>query len=286
MSSPTEIEIAVAAGAALGEGPTWDPAAGRLLWVDILGAEVHAYDPATGRDTVLLNTGQHVGAAKPRAGGGIVANLRDGVGLYEPGGAFRWLAELPEDGRRGNDAAVGPDGALWAGSMSYDARPGGGALRRVRPGGQVTVILDDVTIGNGIAWSPDERLMYYVDTPTGRVDVFDWDPATATPRGRRVFAEIPPPGEPDGLTVDAEGRVWVAVWGGGRVVCHAPSGAVDRVIEVPAPQTTACAFGGPDLRDLYITTAAVNTPPGGEHAGSLLVVPGAGQGLPAPAFPG
>ncbi|MFI0349462.1 SMP-30/gluconolactonase/LRE family protein [Actinomadura sp. 9N407] len=280
-----EYEIAVATGAALGEGPTWDAAAGRLLWVDILGCEVHAYDPATGTDGVVLKTAQHVGAVKPRAAGGLVVNLRDGIGLYEPDGSFRWLVELPEDGRRGNDAAVGPDGALWAGTMAYDERPGGGVLRRVRPDGQVTTVLDDVTISNGIAWSPDGLLMYYIDTPTGRVDVFDFDPGTATLHGRRPFAAVPPPGSPDGLTVDAEGHVWVAVWAGGRVLRFAPSGTVDRVVELPASQTTACAFGGPDLRDLYVTTATVGADDRA-HAGSLFVVPNAGQGIPAPAFGG
>jgi sugar lactone lactonase YvrE len=280
-----EYEIAVAAGAALGEGPTWDAATERLLWVDVLSCEVHAYDPATGTDTVVQETTQHVGAAKPRAAGGLVVNLRDGIGLYDPDGSFRWLAELPEEGRRGNDAAVGPDGALWAGTMAYDERLGGGALRRVLPGGPVTTVLDDVTISNGIAWSPDGLLMYYIDTPTGRIDVFDFDPGTATVHGRRPFAAVPPPGEPDGLTVDAEGHVWAAVWAGGRVLRFAPSGQVVRVVEVPASQTTACAFGGPGLRDLYVTTATVAASDP-SNAGSLFVVPGAGQGLPAPAFPG
>jgi sugar lactone lactonase YvrE len=253
-------EVAAAAGAVLGEGPTWDPATRRLLWVDILSSEVHAFDPSTGADVVVQRTGQHVGAAKPRAGGGLVVNLRDGVGLYDPDGAFRWLAERPEDGVRGNDGAVGPDGAFWAGTMRYDEGEGGGALRRVHPDGRVEDVLGDVTISNGIGWSPDQRLMYYIDTPTGRVDVFDAEPGTFEPRDRRLFTEVPAPGSPDGLTVDADGCVWVAFWGGARVVRHTPSGAVDRVIEVPADKTTACAFGGTDLRDLYITTAATGTP--------------------------
>lgn len=276
------IETALPARARLGEGPNWHAAGGVLLWVDILAGEVHAYDPATGADTVR-HTAQHVGAARPRAGGGLVANLRDGVGLYGADGAFRWLAERPVPGCRGNDAAVGPDGALWAGTMRYDEAPGGGRLLRVRPDGETTTVLDDVTISNGIAWSPDERLMYYVDTPTRRIDVFDFDPGKGATR-RRAFAAVP--GEPDGLTVDADGRLWVALWGGGRVLCYTPSGRLDRTVEAPAAQTTACAFGGPDLRDLYITTAAEGAPEDDLHAGSLFVVPDLAQGLPAPAFPG
>jgi sugar lactone lactonase YvrE len=274
------IEVALPVRAELGEGPTWDDAARKLVWVDILGREVHAYDPATGADTVR-RTEQHVGAAKPRAGGGLVVNLRDGVGLYDPDGSFRWLARFAVDGCRGNDAAVGPDGALWTGTMRYDEAPGGGCLRRVAPDGGVVTVLDDVTVSNGIAWSPDGRLMYYVDTPTGRIDVFDFD---RRPEGRRTFADVP--GSPDGLTVDADGCVWVALWGGGRVLRYSPAGTLDRAVEVPTPQTTACAFGGPGLRDLYVTTAVTGAPPGDPQAGMLFVVPDAAQGLPSPSFPG
>jgi sugar lactone lactonase YvrE len=284
------VEVAIPAYARLGEGPTWDAAARRLLWVDIIAAEVHAYDPASGADAVLIRTGAHVGAAKPRAGGGVVANLRDGVGCYDPDGSFRMVADLAADGVRGNDAAVAPDGSLWAGTMRYDKARGGGRLYRVDPGGDVTTVLDDVTISNGTGWSPDGRLMYYIDTPTGRIDVFDVDGTGV--RARRVFVEVPGPGSPDGLTVDADGCVWTALWGAGRVQRYTPGGRLDRVVEVPAAKTTACAFGGPGLRDLYITTARSDDPDDdsaprdGEVAGCVFVVPDAGQGLPSPAFAG
>ena len=134
-------EVAVRERAELGEGPTWDPATGRLIWVDILSARVHTYDPSTGRRTVMA-TGQHVGAAKPRAGGGLVVVLRDGVGLYDAGGAFSWLVHDPVPGRRGNDAAVAPDGALWAGTMRYDEAEGGGTLSRIAPDGTVRRVPD------------------------------------------------------------------------------------------------------------------------------------------------
>ncbi|MFG2005564.1 SMP-30/gluconolactonase/LRE family protein [Spirillospora sp. NPDC048911] len=270
-------DIALAARAQLGEGPTWDAATRRLLWVDVLGAEIHTYDPATGSDDVF-SAGQHVGAAKPRAGGGLVANLRDGVGLHDPDGAFRWLFHQPEEGCRANDAAVAPDGALWAGTMRYDEAPGGGKLRRIAPDGAVTMVRSDVTVSNGIGWSPDHRLMYYVDTPTRRIDVLGTDGVF------HPFAEVP--GLPDGLTVDADGCVWVAVWSGGRVLRYTPEGNLDRTVELPARQTTACAFGGPDLRDLYVTTATTGAPEDDTHAGSLFVIPNAGQGLPSFAFPG
>src|SRR5690606_15876517 len=166
-------EIAVAATAQLGEGPTWDPATRRLLWVDILSSRVHTFDPASGA-TSTTDTGQHVGAAKPRTDGrGLVVNLRDGVGVYDGAGAFRWLHHEPVEGRRGNDAAVAPDGALWVGTMRYDEAPGGGTLTRFGPDGSSATVLPRVTVSNGTGWSPDGRLMYYIDTPTRRIDVFD-----------------------------------------------------------------------------------------------------------------
>ncbi|MFJ8104885.1 SMP-30/gluconolactonase/LRE family protein [Streptomyces sp. NPDC096132] len=280
----TSYDVAVRAEATLGEGPTWDAATGRLLWIDILGARLHTYDPATGRRTVRV-TDQHVGAAKPRAGGGLVLNLRDGVGLVDADGSFRWLHHEPVPGRRANDAAVAPDGSLWAGTMRYDEAAGGGTLSRFGGDGSVEAVLDDVTVSNGIGWSPDGTLMYYIDTPTGRIDVFDHVDGRVS--GRRPFVEIEDgAGFPDGLTVDAEGGVWVALWDGAAVRRYTHTGELDRVLTLPTPRVTACAFGGPDLTDLYITTARVGLTAPHPLAGSLLVIPGAGKGLAQPAFKG
>ncbi|MEV0633936.1 SMP-30/gluconolactonase/LRE family protein [Streptomyces sp. NPDC050619] len=281
---PTTYEVAVSAEAALGEGPTWDAQAGRLLWIDILGSRINTYDPASGRRTVRT-TEQHVGAVKPRAGGGLVLNLRDGVGLLDAEGEFSWLRHEPVPGRRANDAAVAPDGSLWAGTMRYDEATGGGTLSRITGDGSAEVVLDDVTVSNGTGWSPDGRLMYYIDTPTRRVDVFDFQDGRAL--NRRPLVEIEDgAGFPDGLTVDADGCVWVALWDGSAVRRYTPSGALDRVIELPVPRVTACAFGGPDLTDLYITTARTGLTAPHPVAGSLLVVPGAGKGLAQPPFAG
>jgi sugar lactone lactonase YvrE len=285
-----ELDVAVRAAAVLGEGPTWDGATGTLLWVDILASEVHRFDPAGGQDTVL-RTRQHVGAAKPRMGGGLVVNLRDGIGRYDADGAFDWLATWAEDGVRGNDAAVDAGGRLWAGTMRYDEAPGGGRLYRVDPGGEVVTVLPEVSISNGIGWSPDGRLMYYVDTPSRRVDVFDVDRDSGLVARRRQFVDLARvPGFPDGLTVDADGCLWVAMWDGGAVHRYTPTGVLDRVVGVPATRTTACAFGGPGLGDLYITSATA----GLDHAklaaqplaGSVFVLPAAGTGLPGNAFAG
>ncbi|WP_328846233.1 SMP-30/gluconolactonase/LRE family protein [Streptomyces sp. NBC_00258] len=285
-------EVAVLAEAALGEGPTWDAEARRLIWIDILGSRVHTYDPVSGRRTVMA-TEQHVGAAKPRGGGGLVVNLRDGVGLYGPGGpgasgdsdGFRWLHREVVPGRRANDAAVAPDGALWVGTMRYDEAPGGGTLSRVAPDGTVETVLDDVTVSNGTGWSPDGRLMYYINSPTRRIDVFDFDGRRATNRRELAVVEEGD-GFPDGLTVDADGCVWVALWDGGAVRRYTPDGKLDRVVELPVTRPTACAFGGADLTDLYITTARTGLEAPHPLAGSVLVVPGAGKGLPQPPFAG
>ncbi|MES4901676.1 MULTISPECIES: SMP-30/gluconolactonase/LRE family protein [unclassified Streptomyces] len=279
------LDVAVRAAAELGEGPTWDAAAQRLIWVDILSSRVHTYDPADGRRTVLA-TEQHVGAAKPREGGGLVVNLRDGIGLYGADGGFSWLAHEAVPGRRGNDAAVAPDGSLWAGTMRYDEATGGGTLSRIAPDGSRTEILPDVTVSNGTGWSPDGSLMYYADTPTCRIDVFDVAGEGVT--GRRPFVRIEDgAGFPDGLCVDADGCVWVALWDGGAVRRYTPDGTLDRVVELPVRRPTACAFGGSGLTDLYVTSARVGLGPGEQPlAGSVLVLAGAGQGLAQPAFKG
>ncbi|MEU5768043.1 SMP-30/gluconolactonase/LRE family protein [Streptomyces asoensis] len=286
MTAPgTAYEVAVRAEAVLGEGPTWDAAAGRLLWLDILGSRLHGYDPSTGRRTVRT-THQHVGAAKPRAGGGLVLNLRDGVGLLDPDGTFRWLRHEPVPGRRANDAAVAPDGSLWAGTMRYDEAPGGGTLSRLTGDGGCEVVFDDVAVSNGTGWSPDGTRMYYIDSPTRRIDVLDHAPDGRV-GGRRPFVTIEDgAGFPDGLTVDADGCVWVALWDGGAVRRYTPAGELDLVVPLPVPRVTACAFGGADLSDLYITTARVGLTSPHPLAGSLLVIPGAGKGLPQPAFEG
>ena len=284
-TASAEWTVALRTRALLGEGPTWDGARQRLVWVDILNSRVHTFDPAGGARTVMA-AGQHVGAAKPREGGGLVVNLRDGIGLYGTDGAFSWLHREVVLGRRGNDAAVAPDGALWAGTMPYGEQPGGGDLKRVTGDGTAATVLPEVTVSNGIGWSPDGSLMYYNDTPTRRIDVFDVSgPEVA---GRRTFAEIEEgAGYPDGLTVDAEGAVWVALWDGGAVRRYTPDGRLDRVVTLPVRRPTACAFGGTELRDLYVTTASVGADPAASPlAGSLLVLPGAGQGLAQPAFAG
>nr|WP_153426647.1 SMP-30/gluconolactonase/LRE family protein [Streptomyces alkaliphilus] len=273
----------------MGEGPTWDSDGERLIWVDILGGRVHGYRPGDGRRSVRV-VEQHVGAAKPRAGGGLVLNLRDGVFALDDGpdtGDLRPLHHDPVPGRRGNDAAVAPDGSLWAGTMRYDEGEGGGTLVRVAPDGSSRTVLSRVTVSNGLGWSPEGDRMYYIDTPTRRVDVFDFTPDGDVRDRRPLVHTGERDGFPDGMTVDADGCLWVAFWEGGAVRRYTPEGRLDRTLRMPVSRPTACAFGGPGLRDLYVTCARVGLGPHDEPlAGSLLVIPDIGQGLPQPAFAG
>ncbi|MEV4312730.1 SMP-30/gluconolactonase/LRE family protein [Actinocrispum sp. NPDC049592] len=280
-------EVAIESTASLGEGPTWDARTSTLLWVDILAPAVHRWSPSTGVNETTPAP-QHVGAAKPRANGGLVLNLRDGIGIVDPSGEQKWLVWWARDEVRGNDAAVDAAGRLWAGTMRYDTADGGGWLARVEPDGHAKVILEKTTISNGIGWSPDNTLMYFADTPTGVIDVFDYDLDSGEPTSRRLFADVD--GSPDGLCVDADGCVWVALWGAGQVRRYTPDGRLDRTVTVPAAHTTACCFGGAGLTDLYITTARtglsereLETQP---LSGSVFVLPDVGMGLPSTVFQG
>jgi sugar lactone lactonase YvrE len=186
-----------------------------------------------------------------------------------------------------NEGGCDPDGRFYCGSMAYDQRPGAGALYRLDPDGSVRVVLENVTISNGLEWSPDGSRAYYNDTPTQRIDVLDYDGGSGL-TGRRPFATVPvEAGGPDGLTVDEEGGVWVALYGGGAVRRYTPEGVLDEVIEVPAKQVTACTFGGSGLNQLFITTSREGLGNGEDPlAGSLFRAAVGVAGLPVREFAG
>ena len=248
--------------AALGEGPYWVPEDDCLLWVDIEGARLHrTYFPA--KETVTDSPGP-ISAAFPAVGGGILIAGGSALTLLFPaerGGQWvtRTIADVPaRDGIRFNDAGVDPAGRVWAGSMHMDEAAPLGELYRLDAGGRLNPVVKNVTVSNGLGWSPDGSRMYYADSPLRRVDVFDYDPATGEAFARRAFADLSEAeGVPDGLTVDADGCVWVAMWGGSALRRFTPDGQPDAVLPVPVSQPTSCAFGGPDLADLYITSARV-----------------------------
>lgn len=239
-----------------GEGPMWDGAT--LYWVDMLAGDVLALaaDGAVARHHV----GTVAAALRPRAGGGMVVAVERGFALVAPGWAgIRTLPEAFADPAvRMNDGGCDPQGRFYCGTMAYDATPGAGTLYRLDPDGSVRPVLRGVTVSNGLDWSPDGRVAYYADTATQRIDAFDFDPGPGTFHARRPFTVIDPAdGGPDGLTVDAEGGVWVALWDGGAVRRYDADGRLDAVVTVPTPRPTACTFGGPGLRELYVTTSAL-----------------------------
>ncbi len=254
-----QVDIAFDVKADLGEGPVWDLARERLLFVDIMKGDLHAFDPATGGDAVF-EIGQPIGAVTPTVRGDWLAAVRDGFVRVDPATGATTPAAIVERDRpdnRMNDGYCDPRGRFWAGTMSMTHVREAGALYRLDPNGEVTCMLTGVTTSNGIDWSPDGRLLYYVDTGTGRIDLFDFDLDDGAIWGRRVFAVIPEnEGKPDGLIVDADGCLWLALWGGGALHRYAPDGRRDRTLALPVTHPTKCAFAGADLSDLYITSAS------------------------------
>ncbi|MBB4662818.1 SMP-30/gluconolactonase/LRE family protein [Conexibacter arvalis] len=290
------VELLLDARAELAEGPRWDARDGRLVWVDILAGRVHRLDPADGRDT-STEVGEPVGVATPRRGGGLVLAVEHGFALLDDGAAAP-VPFAPADAPAGsppwrfNDGACDPAGRLFAGTMTYDVVPGAARLHRLDPDGSVRPVLDGLTISNGIGFSPDGATCYLVDTPTRRIDAFDYDVDTATLSRRRPLAEIEPgAGDPDGLCVDADGAIWVALWGGSAVRRYAPDGRLLRMVELPAPQVSSCGFGGNDLRTLFVTTARVGMSDeqlaAAPRSGGLFALADAGvAGLPVAEFAG
>jgi sugar lactone lactonase YvrE len=259
----------------LGEGPHYDERTDRVWWVDILGRRLlwrvvggtrePGGWPGTTDEAGEVHVDEHVGALVPDSSGGLVACLRSGPAAVKVAAdgtaAVTRLAPMPVDpfgtpALRCNDAKVDPTGRLWLGTMAYDDTPHAGALYRLDPGaGTLRTMVDGVSVSNGLGWSPVEPIMYFIDTPTMRIDVFDYDAATGDISGRRRFVQLEG-GHPDGLCVDAEGAVWVALWGGSAVRRYTPDGDLDRIVPVPTPFVTSCAFAGEDLATLVITTAA------------------------------
>lgn len=252
------VEIALDIRAELGEGPLWDDRRQRLLFVDIVRGHVHEFDPESGADRIVEFPWM-VGAVALDLNGDWVIAAANGFHLADPTtGNTRLIAKVEADRPRNrmNDGYVDARGRFWAGTMNMDDVPNQGALYRLNTDQTVSRMLMNVSISNGIDWSPDNRTAYYVDTPTGRVDAFDFDVTTGVMSARRTFVEIDSDkGFPDGLIVDEEGCVWLCLWQGAAVHRYFPDGRLATVIPMPVTQVTKCAFGGPGLDELFITTA-------------------------------
>jgi len=238
-----------------GEGPVWSPTWGGLKWLDMLAGDVLTLLPSG--DVERRSVGTVAAAIRPCAGGGAVIAVEHGFAIDPGDGApLEYLADVFHDGElRMNEGGCDPSGRFYCGSMAWDKSQGRGSLYRLDARRKVAEVLTGVTISNGLDWSPDGTLAYYVDSATQRIDVFDYERDLGLLR-RRPFVKIPEAsGAPDGLTVDADGFVWVALWGGAAIHRYGPDGALDGIVDVPVSRVTAITFGGPRLDELFITTS-------------------------------
>lgn len=250
-----EVEHFLAAGNKLGEGPLWHSRERALYWVDIEGGCFYRYFPKTGtRETFQL--GQPIGCLAFRASGGLVLALRDGLGFWDLESQIFKLVQNPEEGRqnaRFNDGRVDRKGRFWTGTLGEDA---GSSLYRLDPDGSIRAMETGITISNGIGWSPDDQTMYYTDSLLRMIYAYNFDSDSGLIKNRRPFVQVPEgEGFPDGLCVDSEGFIWSAHWDGWRITRYDPDGKAERVIPLPVQRPTSCAFGGPELNQLYITSA-------------------------------
>jgi len=252
-----QAELVIDEKATLGEGPHWD---GHVLyWVDIISKKLHRYNPENHHnETFQLE--HYIGAVIPAEDGRLVVGLQNGIHLFDLETKGLTLIDDPEKDlphNRFNDGKCDPSGRLYIGTMDVSAKKGMGSLYRVDLKGQLKKIISPVTISNGLAWSPDQKYMYYIDTPTGEVSTYRYDQQTGDIVYKETAVQIPNGmGSPDGMTIDQEGMIWVAHWGGSRVTRWNPhSGKLLDEVHVPASNVTSCTFGGKDLDELYITTA-------------------------------
>jgi len=266
-----------------GEGPVWSEGWGGLRWVDMLAGDVLSLSPDG--QVARRHVGEVAAALRPRMQGGAVIAVERGFALESPDGTVEQLGEVWSDhGVRMNEGGCDPDGRFYAGSMAYDQSPGAAAVYRLDPDHSVHLVFDGVTVSNGIEWSPGGTRAYYNDTATYAVRIFDYDRDAGLTAGR-VFADVAP-NRPDGLTVDGDGGVWVALSNGGAVRRYTPEGVLDELVELPTKKVTACTFGGPDLDQLYITTSREGIAPADKLAGSLFRADVGRRGLPVREFTG
>jgi sugar lactone lactonase YvrE len=242
----------------LGECTVWDDRKHLLWWVDIRAPALKSYDPANGVVHALaLN--EVIGSFGLTQRDGMVAGMKSGLYRLDPHSGVVELIAAPEKDRpqnRFNDGRCDRAGRFWAGTMADGPRAPAGALYRLAPDGTCASVREGITVPNSIAWSPDDRTMYFADTHVGLLWAYDFDLERGTLRNERVFADCNShPGRPDGSCVDADGCLWNAEYGGGRIVRYRPDGTIDQVVELPVSNVTCCCFGGEQLDTLYISTA-------------------------------
>ncbi len=252
------------AKATLGEGPVWDHRKNLLLWVDIENGTLYTYDPVKGSHH-QRNFGEMLGAAVPAENGQLLLALASGLALYDPvSEIIERSPALSESGAeiRCNDGKCDFKGNFWIGTMHRDLVPYAGGLYKITGDFSVSLQLPDTSVSNGMAWSADNRTYYYIDSGVNEVAAFDFDPERCTISGKRRLFRFPENyGSADGMCIDTEGMLWIAHWGGKCVRrWHPHEGRVVEMIDVPAPHTTSCCFGGEAMDTLYITTARSGLP--------------------------
>jgi sugar lactone lactonase YvrE len=293
MGAVADVACVVSARALLGEGPVWDAGAQALWWVDIRGPAVHRYEPRTGAARQWPMP-EEVGSLALRRDGTLLLALRTGFAFFDPATGAIVGGGNPEPDQpdnRLNDGKCDRRGRFWVGSMHVSGRQPTGALYRLDPDLSWHRVAGGITVPNSLAFAPDDRTIYFADTPSREIAAYDFDPDRGALGRRRVFATVPEgAGYPDGSTVDAEGYLWSAHWDGGRLTRYAPDGRVDRVIELPVTRPTCPAFGGERLDVLYVTTASVRLDAAElarqPWAGGLLALDVGVRGLPEPRFGG
>jgi sugar lactone lactonase YvrE len=281
------------AQARLGEGPLWSVREQALYWVDILNHRLHRYAPSQERRTWQFE--QEISAVAERMDApGLITTQRHGFAFFDPAKEkltpFAQIeAHIPTN--RFNDGKCDRHGRFWAGTMDFDARAASGSLYRLSSDLRCETMDTGYVVTNGPAWSADGRTLYHNDSVNGRVYAFDHDPETGALSNKRLFLQFDAEeGSPDGMTTDAEGGLWIAQWGAGKVTRRDARGKVLKTITLPCSQVSSCAFGGPNLRTLYITTAAVGLSPRQLEreplAGGLFAVDVDVAGVPACTFTG
>jgi sugar lactone lactonase YvrE len=259
----TQVEVAFSMRAQHAEGPLWDAATARLWWVDITAERVHCFDPASGDDSSWSTSGQPGGVVLGATGEPVVASPEGLAVLDRSTGEMDLRVPIERDKaeNRANDAKADERGRVWVGTMAFDKRPRNAALYRV-DGDRATCVVDDLTISNGPAFDESRGRLYLADTAIGVIDVFDMDPETGALTGRRRFLNLSDARVwPDGMTVDDEGMLWVALGRAGAVHRYRADGTLDGVVELPTTNPTSVAFGGSDGGDLYITTSWFDVKP-------------------------
>lgn len=292
-----DIECVVDARAELGEATYWDPQAKVLWWIDIYGPTIHRFDPKT-RKNETWKAPEYLGTLSVRAKGGLVVTMASGFYFFEPAtGKFDKIVDPESDiaDTRFNDGKTDRQGRFWSGTM-WEAPPKKpekiGSLWRMDKDLSVHRIIKGIGCSNGLAWSPDSRVMYFTDSHTNLIVAYDFDAASGNATNRRVFADLSKDGYiVDGSTVDAEGNYWATIPFKGKVLAFDPGGKLIRTIDLPCDLPTCCEFGGEDLDTLYVTTALYSRSPrdmtGQKNAGGLFAIRGLGvKGLPLVPFKG